>query len=141
VSRIFKYMYTHFEITIGFETRLTTFSIQPPGAWHAVYTPNKGMTSGGHLIMYDTLHIMEQIRAYDASVDKNNIRRGSYSTNETHTVDRQLIRMMLAMPDLVRTRGMHPSIQQLIINANSRLCSAQNFVAVQSSRTLSWSMV
>ena len=63
------------------------------------------MTSGGHLIMYDTLHLMEQIRAYGASIDSNKIRQGSYSTNETHTVDRQLIRMMLAMPDLVRVRG------------------------------------
>jgi hypothetical protein len=63
------------------------------------------MTSGSHLIMYEALHLMEQIRAFDASIDKNNVRRGVYATNETHSVDRQLIRMMLAMPDLVGTRG------------------------------------
>jgi hypothetical protein len=79
----------------------TTFSIQLPGTWHAVYTPNKGMTSGGHLIMYDTLHLMEQICAYNTSVNRNNICRGSYTTNETHTVYCQLICMMLAMPDLI----------------------------------------
>ena len=55
--------------------------------------------------MYETLHLMEQIRAFDASVDENDDRRGLYATNETHSVDRQLIRMMLAMPDLVSTRG------------------------------------
>jgi hypothetical protein len=63
------------------------------------------MTSGGHLITYDTLHLMEQIRAYDALVDNNDIHQRFYVTNETYTVARQLIRMMLAMPDLVHTRG------------------------------------
>jgi hypothetical protein len=70
-----------------------------------VYTPVCGMTSGSHLIMYEVLHLMEQIRVFDASIDKNNVHRGVYTTNETHSVDHQLIRMMLAMPNLVGTRG------------------------------------
>ena len=78
-------------------------SIQPPGAWHTVYTPVCGMTSGSHFIMYKTLHLMEQICAFDVSVDEDDDHRGLYATNETHSVDRQLIRMMLAMPNLVST--------------------------------------
>jgi hypothetical protein len=63
------------------------------------------MTSGGHFILYDSLHLTENIRAYDHSRDSDNIKRGLYATNETHAVDRQLIRMMLAIPHLVKHRG------------------------------------
>ena len=34
-----------------------TSCIMPPGTWHTVYTPVSCMTSGGHLLMYDTLDI------------------------------------------------------------------------------------
>lgn len=64
------------------------------------------MTSGGHMISYDTLHLMENIRAYGDSEDSDGVLRGNYATNESHAVDRQLIRMMLALPDLVESRGM-----------------------------------
>jgi hypothetical protein len=63
------------------------------------------MTTGGHLWIYDALHLTEISREYDGSVDKDGIVRGDYSTNETHVADRQLIRMMLALPDLVLLRG------------------------------------
>ena len=79
--------------------------IQPPGAWHSVYTPTKGMTTGGHLWMYEALHLTEMSRAYDGLKDEDGVIRGSYATNETHVADRQLIRMMLALPDLVLQRG------------------------------------
>jgi len=44
-------------------------------------------------------------RAYDNSMDKEGVVRSDYSTNETHVADRQIIRMMLALPDLVLIRG------------------------------------
>jgi hypothetical protein len=70
--------------------------------WHSVYSPVKGMTSGGHLIPYDTLHLTEQICAYDNSkAPGETTKREYYTTNETHTINRQIICMMLAMPDLV----------------------------------------
>jgi len=75
-----------------------------------VYSPTKGMTSGGHFILYDSLHLTEMIRAYDATPDAEGIKRHNYATNDSHSIDRQLIRMMLAMPDLVRIRRMYPII-------------------------------
>jgi hypothetical protein len=63
------------------------------------------MTTGGHLLMYDALHLTEMSRTYDTSVDEDGVVRGNYATNETHAVDRQVIRMMLALPDLVLVRG------------------------------------
>ena len=63
------------------------------------------MTTGGHLWIYDALHLTEISREYDGSVDKDGIVRGNYSTNKMHVADRQLICMMLALPDLVLLRG------------------------------------
>lgn len=57
--------------------------------------------------MYEALHLTEMSRAYDNSEDEEGIVRGNYATNETHVVDRQMIRMMLALPDLVLVRGKH----------------------------------
>jgi len=48
-----------------------------------------------------TLHLTELSRGYDDSEDEEGVIRGTYSTNETHVADRQIIRMMLALPDLV----------------------------------------
>jgi hypothetical protein len=59
------------------------------------------MTTGGHLLIYDALHLTEMSRTYDTSIDEDGVVRGNYATNETHVVDRQVIRMMLALPDLV----------------------------------------
>jgi len=81
------------------------YRIQPPGAWHTVYTPTKGMTTGGHLWIYEALHLTEISHTYDDSVDQEGVFRGNYATNETHVADRQIIRMMLALPDLVFLRG------------------------------------
>jgi len=50
--------------------------------------------------MYDTLHLTEHIRSYDeSSLPGTKEKRVQYATNDMHTIDRQLIRMMLAMPD------------------------------------------
>jgi len=62
------------------------------------------MTSGGHLLTYEALHLTEISRSFDDSKDSEGVKRGEYATNESHAVDRQIIRMMLAMPDLVGTR-------------------------------------
>jgi hypothetical protein len=72
--------------------------------WHIVYTPTKGMSTGGHFVLYDSLHLTEMIRTYDATSDADGVARQEYATNKSHNIDRQLIRMMLAMPDLVRIR-------------------------------------
>ena len=66
-----------------------------------VYTPNKGMTSGGHFLTYDMMHLTELIRAYD----KSKIARGKGATNAVHDINRQVIRMTLALPALVHTIG------------------------------------
>jgi hypothetical protein len=63
------------------------------------------MTTGGHLWIYEALHLTEMSQAYDDSVDKEGVVRGTYSMNETHVADRQIIHMMLALPDLVFLRG------------------------------------
>jgi hypothetical protein len=55
--------------------------------------------------MYEALHLTDISRAYDDSVDEEGVLRSTYSTNETHVADRQIIRMMLALPDLVLIRG------------------------------------
>jgi len=55
--------------------------------------------------MYEALHLTEISRAYDDSVDEEGVLRSDYCTNETHVADRQIIRMMLALPDLVLIRG------------------------------------
>jgi hypothetical protein len=55
--------------------------------------------------VYYALHHTEISHTYDGSVDRDGIVRSNYSTNETHVADRQLIRMMLALPDLVLQRG------------------------------------
>jgi hypothetical protein len=66
--------------------------------------------------MYEALHLTELSRAYDDSVDEEGVVRATYSMNETHVADRQIICMMLALPDLVLIRGeifrkldMHPN--------------------------------
>ena len=55
--------------------------------------------------MYEALHLTAMRCAYDGSEGEEGVIRGSYATNETHVADRQLIRMMLALPDLVLQRG------------------------------------
>jgi len=42
--------------------------------------------SGGHLVMYDTLHLTEHIRSYDeSSLPGTKEKRVQYATNDTHT--------------------------------------------------------
>lgn len=36
-----------------------------PGAWHAVYTPVRTVATGGHIFMYETMHLTEVSRSFD----------------------------------------------------------------------------
>ena len=79
-----------------------TISIMPPGAWHSVYTPVGCTTSGGHFLMYDTMHLTYISRQFDMSNypdgdPDNPQKRSEYATNESQSVDRQILRMMLAL--------------------------------------------
>jgi hypothetical protein len=80
----------------------------PPGTWHTVYTPVGCMTSGGHFLTYDTMHLTYIARAYDmsnypgASVNDPK-KRSEYATNESQSVDRQILRMVLALQYAVHT--------------------------------------
>lgn len=79
----------------------------PPGMWHLVLTPVGGMTSGGHGLMYDTMHLTYAANLYDDSVHPENTekRRGEYATNECQAVGRQILRMVLALPFVAHLRS------------------------------------
>ena len=70
----------------------------PPGTWHAVYTATPSFTSGGHFMMYDTMHLTEFSRAFDSS-------HSEHSTNSNHQVDRSLARLTLALPTVCERRS------------------------------------
>ena len=69
----------------------------PPGMWHSVYTPIGTMTSGGHFLTYDTLHLMHNAHMYDDSELPKHLQSASpkmchdLSTNESQSVDRQVL--------------------------------------------------
>jgi len=74
----------------------------PPGVWHMVYTPVGGMTSGGHFLMYDTMHLTYLSRMYDASPlpgqnGQKPTMQYDYATNEAQSIYRQVLRMVLAL--------------------------------------------
>ncbi|KAI6138056.1 hypothetical protein BKA82DRAFT_4021780 [Pisolithus tinctorius] len=50
--------------------------IQPPGDNHMVYTPQNGLTSGGHFLSYSTMHLTEIAINYDCSKVPNNLLSG-----------------------------------------------------------------
>ncbi|KAK0472041.1 hypothetical protein IW261DRAFT_1571286 [Armillaria novae-zelandiae] len=67
---------------------------QPPGAIHAVYTPEPSFTRGASFWSLDTMHQVELSRRYDRE-------SGMWSTNLDHAPERVyegLVRMMLALP-------------------------------------------
>ncbi|KAF8867700.1 hypothetical protein BD779DRAFT_1685454 [Infundibulicybe gibba] len=70
--------------------------IQPPGSWHEVYTPCETVVMGGHIISYETLHLMEASRQLD-------VMRGQYFTNSDHSsIDQTLEHMVTALPSLLK---------------------------------------
>lgn len=62
-----------------------------------MYTPEEAVTTGGHLLTYDTLHLTEQSRHLDHVYEEltNQEHEGAFLT---------LVRMMLAYPHL-KDRG------------------------------------
>jgi hypothetical protein len=72
-----------------------------------VYTPVKGMTSGGHFLLYDTLHLTELTRAFDSSLHpEDKFERADLATNaDHHSTGRQILRMALALPRQVHAKG------------------------------------
>ncbi|KAF8058566.1 hypothetical protein FPV67DRAFT_1676141 [Lyophyllum atratum] len=65
--------------------------IMPPGVFHAVYTPIRNVAKGGHLFLYDALHLTEAARASDH-------KRAKFVTNTEHvSVGRTLARMAIAL--------------------------------------------
>ncbi|KAG6369562.1 hypothetical protein JVT61DRAFT_14270 [Boletus reticuloceps] len=80
--------------------------IQPPGSTHMVYTPQNGMTSGGHFISYSTLHLTELSLRYDSSKmpgQDAEYEREKVSTNATHpSVRRYITWMVIGLPVLAQ---------------------------------------
>lgn len=66
--------------------------IQPPGQYHAVFTPTASFSKGAHCFNYEFLHQMELSRHLDA-------KHGKYLTNQLHehSLD-TLHRMVLHLP-------------------------------------------
>ncbi|KAK0482465.1 hypothetical protein IW261DRAFT_1418028 [Armillaria novae-zelandiae] len=67
---------------------------QPPGAIHAVYTPEPSFTRGASFWSLDTMHQVELSRWYDRE-------SGMWLTNLDHALEQVyegLVRMMLALP-------------------------------------------
>ena len=75
--------------------------------YHMVYTPVKGMTSGGHFLLYDSLHLTELTRANDRSTQpEEKFERAELATNaDHHATGRQILRMALALPHQVYVKG------------------------------------
>lgn len=71
----------------------------PPRIWHMVYTPVGGMTSGGHFMLYDTMHLTYLSQRYNTlHLPGPSTFRGELATNEAQSTYRQVIRMLLALP-------------------------------------------
>ncbi|KAI0056193.1 hypothetical protein BV25DRAFT_1842471 [Artomyces pyxidatus] len=73
--------------------------IMPPGTWHEVYTPVNTIITGGHFFTYDTFHLTQWSRTFDAKVTN--------ASNADHVgVRRTLSRMTLALTYLRRPLSM-----------------------------------
>ncbi len=60
----------------------------PPGTWHEVYTPVKGICSSGHFLCYNALHLTAISRLFDQH-------NSSVSTNDNHPGIHQTLSRML----------------------------------------------
>lgn len=88
-------------------------SIQVPGQWHMVYTPEEAVTTGGHLLTFDTLHLTEQARHFDHICEglTNQDHEGTFPT---------LVRMMLAYPHM-KDRGTPCSSLEIHTNTDREM--------------------
>ncbi|KAI5984120.1 hypothetical protein F5J12DRAFT_899406 [Pisolithus orientalis] len=81
--------------------------IQPPRANHMVYTPQNGLTSGGHFLSYSTMHLTEIAINYDCSKvpEGKQTMRGLAGTNAVHpAIHRIIVWMVLALPMMAKDR-------------------------------------
>src|SRR5579859_6655096 len=62
--------------------------------------PVKTITTGGHFYTYDTLHLTEIARSYDASLSDGTPREDFATNNKHDAAPRHLARMVLALPFL-----------------------------------------
>ncbi|KAI0054669.1 hypothetical protein BV25DRAFT_1922482 [Artomyces pyxidatus] len=85
--------------------------IMPPGAWHEVYTPINTIISGGHFLQYNTFHLTQWSRLFDAS--------NAEATNADHVgMRRTIARMTLALKYLTRPLKMRPflALAAMVLN-------------------------
>lgn len=61
--------------------------IQPPGKFHAVYTPMKSFVTGGHFVCNNTLPKMREIRS--------KLKKSDSDTNADHPSLGQILRRIL----------------------------------------------
>lgn len=69
-----------------------------------VYTPQNGLTSGGHFLSYSTLHLSELALRYDSSkMPNSNHERGKLATNAIHpSIHRYVTWMVIGLPTIAR---------------------------------------
>jgi len=69
-----------------------------------VYTPQDGLTSGGHFLSYSTLHLTEFALRYDSSRMPNaNYERGQIATNAIHpSIGRYITWMVIGLPTIAQ---------------------------------------
>ncbi|KAF8871329.1 hypothetical protein BD779DRAFT_1680487 [Infundibulicybe gibba] len=85
--------------------------IMPPGTWHLVYTPVGTHATGGHIYMYDTLHLTEISRWFDRE-------HGFEVTNTSHISAYMTLCMMMC--NVVRTHS-HRKFYRKCIQALCRM--------------------
>jgi hypothetical protein len=88
------------------------------------------------MLPYDTLHLTEMSRSYDKTTNSEGVVRGTYATNETNAIDRSIIRMMLALPDLIDQRGADVFCHVYVLPSDT----FQSFIVVPSWHTCLWCM-
>lgn len=76
--------------------QLTFTSFQPPGQFHAVYTPVKTLADGGHALNFEWLHLTELSRYLD-------VKKGKSFTNQVHEHSLETLqRMVVNLPRINR---------------------------------------
>jgi hypothetical protein len=75
-----------------------TFSIQPPGALHLVFTPRACVASGGHFYNYDSLHLTEWTRRIQHF-------QSNAVTNQNPARVKELLNLMMLNFANMRERG------------------------------------
>ena len=73
-----------------------------------VYSPQDGMTSGGHFLSYSSLHLTELALSYDCSENEYGTLRSYSATNSVHpSLHRYIFRLLLALPHLHAIKSKH----------------------------------